>query len=103
METHSDFDHERLKKRAEQMKKNRASEITSGKPREKALLNYEATNGVHVTQFKEDEQQIFRISIGGHDTDPITYCTYRGDPGKCAALLDQAARAIREQFVRKLR
>ncbi len=100
MQTHEDFDYARLQERAEQMVDMKASEITAGKPGEMTLRSYEATNGIHVKQLPEDEQEIRRISIGGHDKVPISYCVYRGDPGKCAALLENAALAIREQFVR---
>lgn len=99
MQTHDDFDYARLQERAEQMVREKASQITAGKPGEIVLRSYEATNGVDVTQLPEDEQDIYRISVGGHDSENIAYCVYRGDPGKCAALLDNAAKAIREQFV----
>ncbi len=102
MQTHDDFDYARLQERAEQMVRDKASEITAGKPGEITLRSYEATNGVHVKQLPEDEQKIFRVSIGGHEIESISYCVYRGDPGKCAELLDNAAKAIREQFVRKV-
>lgn len=101
MQTRDEFDYARLQERAEQMVRSKASEITAGKPGEITLRPHEATNGIHVMQLPEAEQEIRRISIGGHDKEPISYCVYRGDPGKCAELLDQAAVAIREQIVRK--
>ena len=101
MQSHSDcdapFNMEGLKRKATNMVRDRMSEITVGLPGEQALNEYVA-HGVTVTRRPDDEHGIHRISVGGAVVgkgQEFDYCVFRGSPEVCAALLDEAAKAIR--------
>lgn len=100
MQSHRDEQHaarfiERLKKRAEQAQKAKASIITTG---DEPLASWQGSNGVHINHLPDDEQGVLRISIGGGDHLPVTlnYCTIRGDLGQCIKLLEMARLALKE-------
>jgi hypothetical protein len=99
MQTHEDEGHRRkflnrLQERADDMVRDRASEITAGKEGEAELGRWKHA-GVHVTHLPPDEQGILRISIGGGlDIVPMNYCVFRGDRGPCIYLLKKAIRAL---------
>ena len=100
MQTHRDSDYmDMLRARAELMKDAQASQITTGKPGEEVVQQYEH-NGVQVVQLPDDPQLILRISIGGGDhiptARPINYCNFRGDPGMCIALLEKCLEAMKQ-------
>lgn len=100
MQTHQDRTHgdefmKRLRERAAQMKRDKASEITAGAAGEKPLAEWKS-NGVGVRHMRPDEQGILRISIGGGDTPvPMNYCVFRGELGECIDLLERAVKALR--------
>ena len=97
MDSHSNFDFPRLRERASEMLRKNLSTITAGEAHEQPLGEWEAPNGVHVKRLPDDEQGILRVSVGGGiQSVDINYCVFRGDPIKCAFLLDMAAAAIRE-------
>ena len=101
MQTHDDDQHEfirELQSRAKFMEANRSSEITAGKPDEKALAKWNSSNGLQVAHMPDDPQGILRISVGGGDHLPVVvnYCTIRGSVGQCIALLEKAIAALRE-------
>lgn len=94
-QTHSDEWMKRLRKRAAQMKRDKAAEITAGADGEKPLAEWDA-HGVGVRHMRPDEQGILRISIGGGDTPvPLNYCVFRGELGECIDLLEKAIKALR--------
>lgn len=102
MQSHSDldqlqpFDMEGLQRKAERMVRGRESEITAGVPGEPVLAEYVA-HGMNVTRRPDDEHGLARISVGGGvpGKGEFDYCVFRGSPEVCAALLDEAAKAIR--------
>ena len=95
VETRNQFD--RLKERAETGRKHRLADITAGKPGEKALAEWEH-EGLLVRHMPDDEQGILRISIGGGVSwAQLEYCVYRGDTTRCAYMLEQAAKALRNK------
>jgi hypothetical protein len=101
-QTHEDrdarFDWQRLEKRADDMVANRLSEITAGAPGETVLDAYKY-DGIYVTRRPADEQGVARISIGAGtigDSRKMRYCVFRGSPEVCAALLEEAVHAIRQ-------
>ncbi len=99
MPTHQDcdFDWDRLRKRTDRMVQNKQSEITAGKPGEKPLGEYDF-RGMGIRRMPEDEQCILRVSVGAGTmgaSQKVRYCVFRGDPGACAHLLEEAAKAIR--------
>ncbi len=100
MQTHNDvdFNRSRLRKRAGEMVRDGLSEITTGAPGEIALDDYDY-DGMSVTRRPDDEQFIARISIGAGtvgESQKVRYCVFRGSPDVCAALLEEAAKAIRQ-------
>jgi hypothetical protein len=84
-----------LRKRADALAESGGSVIAGGTPGEPTLAEWDHS-GVHVVRRPADEQNILRISIGGGDDTPekLNYCTFRGDPSKCAGLLRKALAAI---------
>ena len=102
MQTHDDrdvldmkqFDHARLKVRADETVRNRHSQITAGAPGEKILAEWDR-EGVHVVKRPNDEQGILRMSVGGGAAD-FNYCVFRGKRLACAELLERSAKALRE-------
>ena len=106
MATHDDYSHRpeafsgldmgRLYERANDMLRNRASEITAGKPGEKPLGQWDS-NGVHVTQMPDDEQGILRVSIGG-GIEGMNYCVFRGKLRHCVELLEQSLVALKSRM-----
>lgn len=100
MQTHRDRDFmERLINRAEEVKESKASQITTGKPGEDVVQQFES-GGVQCVQLPDDEQGILRISIGGGDhlptSRPMNYCNFRGDAGMCIALLEKCLNAMKQ-------
>ena len=63
-EKEKSFDMQRLEQRANQMVKDKQSEITAGKSDEEVIEEFE-NNGVSVKRLPDDEQGVLRISIGG--------------------------------------
>ena len=99
METHQDDSHrhpfmDRLRQRADEMIKDKQSEITAGKDGEPILEAWKAC-GVSVRHLPPDEQGILRISVGGGET-PVgfNYCVFRGDLEPCIDLLRKALAAL---------
>lgn len=103
MESHCDRDSAlpadfwtKLGERAGTMVQNRQSEITAGKRGEPVLAEWKCGD-LHVVQRPADEQEILRISIGGGiSLAHIDYCVFRGDRTRCACLLEEAAKALRD-------
>ena len=63
MQTHYDDQHRRqfleaLEARAAISKRDRTSEITTGKPEEEPLARWKASNGLHVTHMPDDEHGV---------------------------------------------
>jgi len=81
--------------RAETIKKQEGSQITSGFDGEPFLAKWTAAN-VQVVQRPDDPQDILRISIGGGDHLPVSlnYCVIRGDRKRCIQLLQRAIKAL---------
>ena len=99
MQSHKDAEHRFFKKlegRAELAVAARASEITGGKAEEPELAKWEAS-GVHVVKRPDDSQGILRISVGGHDSFSVNYCTFRGNKEACIKLLQLAIAALRRE------
>lgn len=106
MQSHKDMEHQakdfearflrKLEGRAELAVAARASEITGGKEGDPELASWEA-NGVHVVKRPDDSQGILRISIGGHGSFDMNYCTFRGDKEACISLLKLAIAALRRE------
>jgi hypothetical protein len=99
MQSHKDAEHRFLQKlegRAELAVAAGASEITGGKPNEPELSKWQAS-GVYVVKRPDDSQGILRISVGGHDSFSLNYCTFRGDKEKCIKLLQLAIAALRRE------
>lgn len=87
---------DRLTERADNMVRDKASEITAGKEGEEPLAVWNAHN-VQCTHMPDDEQGILRISVGGGRTPvPMNYCVIRGSVGQCIELLERAIVALRE-------
>ena len=100
MQTHDDRDFwERLEERARKTVLEAASKITTGTPDEPVLAAWEAY-GIYVERRPDDEQGILRVSVGGGVSlelkKNIDYCVFRGDPTRCAHMLEQAALALRQ-------
>ena len=99
MQSHSDSDARTgwlnsLKKKAEKMKTAGLSEITSGKPEEEVLAEWES-HKVNVRHLPDDEHGILRISIGeSEEPIPFAYCVFRGDCNACCNLLRKALAAM---------
>lgn len=95
--THSDGDQwfESLKKKAEEMEKQKASQITGGKSEEVPIAAWKRNN-VSITQLPDDEHGILRISAGGGEGLPreVNYLVFRGEHGKCIELLRKALKAL---------
>lgn len=88
--------YKRLGKRASRMAQDGLSQITAGKPGEMALVEWEAGR-LQVRQMPPDLQDILRVSLGGGiEQAHIDYCVFRGDRTRCAYLLEEAAKALRE-------
>jgi hypothetical protein len=103
MQTHRDSDFmSQLRDRADQMLKDKASEITAGKDDETPLATWKS-HTMHCKHLPPDEQDILRISIGGGDDIGnlnLNYCVIRGDRGKCIELLRKALKALRADLPR---
>lgn len=100
-QTHQDcdFDWGRLFQRADQAVKEKASQITAGSDEEPVLDQYDYA-GLSVVRRPDDEQGIVRISLGCGtigESRGLRYCVFRGSPEVCAALADEAAKAIRQE------
>ena len=100
MQTHEDRAHRteflrRLKRRANDMVRDKQSEITAGKEGEEPLAEWKHA-GISVRHMPDDEQGILRISIGGGSTSvPLNYCVFRGGVGSCIDLLEKAVAALK--------
>jgi len=100
MQTHPDRDGaqefmRRLQERAESMTSRGESQITAGAPGEEALAVWRYRE-MQVTHMPDDPDGILRISVGGGEDLPVNanYLVFRGDVGKCRALLQKALVAI---------
>lgn len=99
MQSHKDAEHRFLQKlegRAELAVAAEACKITGGEFHEPELAKWQAS-GVHVVKRPDDSQSILRISVGGHDSFSLNYCTFRGDKEKCIKLLQMAIAALRRE------
>lgn len=108
MQTHEDGDArvararfmETLEARSVDVLKRAGSEIAAGKDDEPVLDSWEHKfTGIHVVQRPDDSQTILRISVGGGPDTVVRldYCVFRGNRTKCAWLLEQAAKALRDK------
>jgi len=70
------------------------NELQKGRP-----LRQWKHDGVTVQQRDEDMNGVLRISIGGGPHLPVhgDYCNFRGDQGKCIALLKRALAAMQAE------
>lgn len=101
MQTHNDYNHrpsqllEALREKADRMVANKQSEITAGKEGEKDLASWKHGD-IQVRHMPDDEHGVLRISAGGSTEPglPFNYLVFRGDVGKCEALLRKALVAI---------
>ena len=104
MQTHPDNDAvepsewmKSLESKAERMVAESKSRLTAGHPGEKALSEWEHGE-IQVREMPEDEHRILRISVGGGATQAnVNYCVFRGDRTRCAYLLEEAAKALRNK------
>ncbi|MHC4372399.1 MAG: hypothetical protein ACYSW8_32760 [Planctomycetota bacterium] len=84
-----------LQRRATDMMTKGEAEITVGKPGERVLAGF-IKYGVNVRRMADDPDCL-RISVGGIPGLPQSrYLVFRGDPAECLALLERAARALRD-------
>lgn len=83
-----------LEERARGMVERGESQITAGAPGER-VLGETSRYGVFVRRLPNDDDCL-RISIGEALIDDARYLVFRGDPAACAALLERAARALRD-------
>lgn len=104
MQTHEDADAslpddfmDRLEQRAMDTLARKASQIASGKDSEDPVDAWRGVGGIGVVKLPNDEQGILRISVGGGiPSEGGDYCSFRGNRLACAALLERAARSLRE-------
>jgi hypothetical protein len=104
MQTHQDSDSieasewlRTLSAKAARMVKEGTSRLTAGCDGEKALSEWEYGD-IQVREMFEDEHGILRISVGGGATHAnVNYCVFRGDRTRCAFLLEEAAKALRNK------
>lgn len=84
-----------LQGRADVIKEQERSKITSGFEGEPVLEKWES-NGFQVVHRPHDPQGIIRIAIGGGDDLPVklNYLVFRGDRGKCVDFLRRALKAL---------
>lgn len=91
----------KLERRANRMVRDHSSQITAGRPGERAEASWMAC-GIHVTKLPDDEQGILRVSVGGgvagFDAD---YCVFRGDQRRCVGLVRAALNALEARRVGK--
>lgn len=87
----------RLEEQAKKIFEARQSEITAGAPGEPIIGRWNH-NGIEVVRRPDDPLGIVRISVGGGVNDvndePCDYVVFRGDPGKCVAMLRNALVAL---------
>lgn len=98
MATHSDADHgkksrilEELRLKAELM-----TEVGQNRMTHDKVIEEWTHDGLRVQMLPDDPQGVLRISAGGHDEiKPSEYCNFRGDQGKCIALLEKCLAAMK--------
>lgn len=83
-----------LEERARDMVVRGESQITVGAPGEWPLRDT-SRYGVFVRRMPDDVDCL-RITIGEAFIDDARYLVFRGDPSACAALLERAARGLRD-------
>ena len=98
MGSHQDIDHDFKKKILDELKAK--SEVLSDLGKNRVTNDRVVEEWVHarmrVQMLPDDQQGVLRISIGGHpDLHPSDYCNFRGDQGKCIALLETALAAMK--------
>jgi len=107
MQTHRDSEHNNemtrqwwasLEAKAAKMVAAADSTITAGVDGEPVLAEWRQ-NRMTCIQRPDDEHGILRISVGGDHPlhKSLNYCVFRGDRTRCAYLLEQAVRALREK------
>ena len=103
MGSHQDRDHrleeeqarfiEELKIRGDVMAELGKNRLAQGKPIRKAEID-----GIRFAEQEEESTGVIRISIGGGPDTPVRgdYCTFRGDQGKCIALLESVIAGLKQ-------
>lgn len=100
MGSHMDRDHreedqstvlERLRLKAELMTELNKNTVT----RDRVVEEWKY-DGIRVQMLPDDPDGVLRISIGGHpEFEHSEYCNFRGDQGRCIALLERCLAAMR--------
>lgn len=100
MGSHADIDHgerkqilDELRLKAELLSELGKNRVTNDKVEEEWMHD-----GIRVQMLPDDPQGVLRISIGGHpDFERSEYCNFRGDQGKCIALLERCLTAMKQR------
>ena len=98
MGSHSDVDHgeksrilQELKLKAELME-----EIGKNRVTQDRVVEEWTKYGVRVQMLPDDPHGVLRISIGGHpEFSKSEYCNFRGDQGRCIALLEKCLKVMK--------
>jgi hypothetical protein len=99
MGSHRTEDHEARKEFLQEMRLRAEIMSDLGKNRmttEGKVIRKWKEGGITVAELPADMSGVLRISIGGGPDTPVPgdYCNFRGDQGKCIALLERAIKAM---------
>ena len=100
MGSHMDTDHRESERKRVlkqlRLKSELLSELGKNRHNNQRVLEQWTHDRIRVQMLPEDEQGVLRVSIGGHpEIKPSEYCNFRGDQGRCIALLERALKAMK--------
>ena len=98
MGSHGDIDHKLRKKVVDSLalKAELLSDLGKNRIANEEVLDEWKYGGIRCQLLPDDEHGVLRISIGGHpEFKPSDYCNFRGDQGRCIALLEKVLAAMK--------
>ena len=97
MGSHRDSDHGKARVLQElKLKAELLSDLGKNRVANERVLEEWIFDEIRVQMLPDDEHGVIRISIGGHaDLHPSEYCNFRGDQGRCIALLTRCLEAMK--------
>lgn len=98
MGSHQDVDHGQESRVIEQlrMKAEVPSDLGKNRVTNDRVIEQWHHDKIRVQMLPDDPHGVLRVSIGGHLTiRPSEYCHFRGDQGKCIALLERCLAAMK--------
>ena len=98
MGSHRDVDHNLRKHVMDSLslKAELLSDLGKNRIANEKVLDEWTHDGIRCQLLPDDEYGVLRLSIGGHpEIMPSDYCNFRGDKGRCIALLEKVLAAMK--------